>query len=111
MRTLVWFRGKDLRLADHLPLLDAIRLAGRSFNPVTQGERFDPEGTYVRRWVPELAKVPARWVHSPWRAPPLELRACGVDMGRTYPVPIVDHALARGRFLAAAEAHLRRVKS
>jgi deoxyribodipyrimidine photo-lyase len=83
----------------------------RVFNPVTQGERFDAEGLYVRRWVPELAKVPSRWVHSPWQAPPLELRAAGVELGRTYPAPIVDHALARGRFLAAAEGHLRGSKS
>jgi deoxyribodipyrimidine photo-lyase len=50
-------------------------------------------------------------VHRPWTAPPLELRALGVELGRTYPVPIIDHALARGRFLAAAEGHLRRAKS
>jgi deoxyribodipyrimidine photo-lyase len=79
----------------------------RVFNPVTQGERFDADGAYVRRWVPELANVPPRWIHSPWLAPPLELRAAGVNLGRTYPAPIVDHALARGRFLAAAEGHLR----
>jgi len=79
----------------------------RVFNPVTQGERFDADGAYVRRWVPELANVPSRWIHSPWLAPPLELRALGVNLGRTYPVPVVDHALARGRFLAAAEGHLR----
>ena len=79
----------------------------RVFNPVTQGERFDADGAYVRRWVPELANMPSRWIHSPWLAPPLELRAAGVNLGRTYPAPIVDHALARGRFLAAAEGHLR----
>lgn len=78
----------------------------RVFNPVTQGERFDADGAYVRRWVPELAKVPSRWIHSPWLAPPLELRAASVELGRTYPMPIVDHALARGRFLAAAEGFL-----
>ncbi len=79
----------------------------RVFNPVTQGERFDADGAYVRRWVPELANVPSRWIHSPWLAPPLELRALGVHLGRTYPAPIVEHSLARGRFLAAAEGHLR----
>ncbi|MEA2748815.1 MAG: deoxyribodipyrimidine photo-lyase [Myxococcales bacterium] len=83
----------------------------RVFNPVAQGERFDADGAYVRRWVPELAKVPSRWLHSPWQCPPLELRAAGVELGRTYPMPIIDHALARGRFLAAAEGHLRRTKS
>lgn len=80
----------------------------RVFNPVTQGEKFDSEGAYVRRWVPELARVPAKFVHSPWDCPPLELRAAGVELGRTYPGPIVDHALARGRFLAVAEGHLRK---
>jgi deoxyribodipyrimidine photo-lyase len=79
----------------------------RVFNPVTQGERFDADGAYVRRWVPELANVPSRWIHSPWLAPPLELRAVGVNLGRTYPAPIVEHSLVRGRFLAAAEGHLR----
>ncbi len=83
----------------------------RVFNPVTQGERFDADGAYVRRWVPELAKMPSRFVHTPWQCPPLELRAAGVELGRTYPLPIIDHALARGRFLAAAEGHLRSGKS
>lgn len=80
----------------------------RVFNPVTQGEKFDSDGAYVRRWIPELAKVPSKFVHSPWSAPPLELRAAGVELGRTYPAPIVEHTLARGRFLAAAEGHLRK---
>jgi deoxyribodipyrimidine photo-lyase len=80
----------------------------RVFNPVTQGEKFDADGAYVRRWVPELARLPSTYLHSPWAAPPLELRAHGVELGRTYPAPIVDHALARGRFLAAAEGHLRK---
>lgn len=78
----------------------------RIFHPVTQGERFDPEGDYVRRWVPELAKVPTRWIHAPWKAPPIELEAAGVRIGKTYPAPIVDHKEARERFLAVAKAHL-----
>lgn len=80
----------------------------RVFNPVTQGERFDADGAYVRRYVPELAKMPSRFLHRPWDAPAAELARAGVVLGRTYPRPIVDHALARGRFLAAAEGHLRR---
>ena len=64
----------------------------RVFNPVTQGERFDPAGDYVRRWVPELAGVPAKWIHRPWEAP---------GLGETYPRPLVDHAAARERALAA----------
>ena len=66
----------------------------RIFNPVLQGQRFDPSGAYVRQWVPELAKVPDRWIHQPWAAPP-EHRPAG------YPAPMVDHAAARARALAA----------
>ncbi|MGF1641638.1 MAG: cryptochrome/photolyase family protein [Rhodospirillales bacterium] len=73
----------------------------RIFNPILQGEKFDPDGAYVRRWVPELARVPARWIHRPWQAPPLELAAAGVRLGAGYPSPIVDHGEARARALAA----------
>ena len=73
----------------------------RIFNPVRQGERFDPDGAYVRRWVPEIAALPDRWIHRPWAAPPDRLAACGVALGETYPAPIVDHAAARERALAA----------
>ncbi|MEM6991269.1 MAG: FAD-binding domain-containing protein, partial [Myxococcota bacterium] len=79
----------------------------RVFNPVLQGRRFDPAGDYVRRWVPELAKLPARWIHQPWAAPPAALADAGVTLGRSYPRPVVDHRLARERFLAVAKAHLR----
>ena len=80
----------------------------RVFHPVTQGQRFDPEGTYVRTWVPELARLPTRYLHAPWEAPELELRAAGVRLGEHYPRPIVDHATARARFLADAKRHLAR---
>ena len=56
----------------------------------------------MRRWVPELARMPAKWIHEPWNAPAAELERAGVRLGHAYPRPIVDHALARGRFLAAA---------
>jgi deoxyribodipyrimidine photo-lyase len=79
----------------------------RIFNPVTQGEKFDPEGDYVRRWVPELGLMPARYIHNPWEAPDALLRAAGVRLGRDYPRPVVDHRLARERFLALAAQHLR----
>jgi deoxyribodipyrimidine photo-lyase len=72
----------------------------RVFNPVEQGERFDPTGAYVRKWVPELARMPDRWLHDPWNAPPDVLRAAGVRFGETYPTPIVDHREARARYLA-----------
>ncbi len=73
----------------------------RIFNPVLQGEKFDADGAYVRRWVPELAKVPTAWIHKPWDAPPHVLAAAGVTLGRSYPRPIVDHGMARGRALEA----------
>jgi len=73
----------------------------RIFNPVAQGEKFDPQGRYVRRWVPEVAGLPDRWVHAPWTAPPMVLAEAGVRLGATYPRPIVDHNEGRERALAA----------
>jgi len=73
----------------------------RIFNPVSQAAKFDPEGAYIRRWVPELARLPARFIHEPWAAPAEELRAAGVELGSDYPHRIVDHSLARERALAA----------
>lgn len=73
----------------------------RIFNPVLQGEKFDPDGTYVSKWVPELARLPAKLIHHPWDATPMELAAAGVVLGKTYPDPIVDHKAARARALAA----------
>jgi len=73
----------------------------RVFNPRLQGERFDSEGDYVRRWVPELAALPAEDIHAPSEAPALTLRAAGVELGKTYPRPIVEHATARKRALEA----------
>ena len=75
----------------------------RIFNPISQGEKFDQEGTYVRRWVPELAQVPSRYIHAPWRAPDHVLRTAGVTLGSDYPEPIVDHAFARQRALDALQ--------
>ncbi len=73
----------------------------RIFNPVTQGETFDPEGAYVSRWVPELSALPAKVIHAPWRATDEVLAAANVEIGRTYPAPIVDHGEARRTALAA----------
>ena len=73
----------------------------RIFNPVTQGRKFDPGGDYVRRFVPELAGLPDRWIHRPWDAPPDALGAAGVRLGETYPRPIVGHAEARRKALDA----------
>ena len=66
-----------------------------------QAERFAPDGAYVRRWVPELARLAAPAVHSPWKVPCEALRQAGVALGETYPKPIVDHASARARALKA----------
>jgi deoxyribodipyrimidine photo-lyase len=76
----------------------------RIFNPVLQGEKFDPDGAYVRRFVPELARLPARVIHKPWTADAATLRAAGVTLGATYPRPIVDHAAARERALLALKS-------
>jgi deoxyribodipyrimidine photo-lyase len=76
----------------------------RIFNPVSQGLRFDPEGAYVKRWVPELAALPPALVHAPWEAPPLALASCGVTLGADYPFPVVDHAAQRAKALAMYKA-------
>jgi len=68
---------------------------------VIQGERFDPDGAYVRRWVPELSRIPAAWIHKPWKAPRSLLSEAGVELGKGYPEPIVEHEVARKRALAA----------
>ncbi|MDY0874064.1 cryptochrome/photolyase family protein [Dongia rigui] len=76
----------------------------RVFNPITQGIKFDPEGTYVRRWLPELAKLPTHAIHEPSTASLSELSAAHVSLGRSYPLPLVDHAKARLRALATLKA-------
>ncbi|HMQ57748.1 MAG TPA: deoxyribodipyrimidine photo-lyase [Rhizobiaceae bacterium] len=73
----------------------------RIFNPVLQSEKFDPEGDYVRAFVPELAKLDSRFIHKPWEAPKEALRKAGVVLGESYPAPIVDHSTARYRALEA----------
>lgn len=79
----------------------------RIFNPVTQGRRFDPDGQYVREYVPELRDLDRRHIHAPWEAPEILLRAAGLRLGDTYPAPIVDLAAGRQRALSAF-ATLRR---
>jgi deoxyribodipyrimidine photo-lyase len=71
----------------------------RIFNPVSQSERFDPEGKFIRRYLPALAKLPGKLIHAPWLARPLDLAAAGVTLGRDYPAPVVDHAQARAQTL------------
>ena len=72
----------------------------RVFNPVGQGEKFDPQGDYVKRWVPELEGLPKKYVHKPWEAPKAVLEKAGVTLGETYPRPIVEHAKQRDEALA-----------
>lgn len=73
----------------------------RIFNPTAQGQKFDPDGVYVRRWVPELRTVPGKYIHEPWRMPRSEQIRAGCVIGQDYPAQIVDHAVARERVLAA----------
>ena len=73
----------------------------RIFNPVTQGEQYDPNGTFVRRWLPELAQVPDEVVHRPWRMVRDLQKRVGCVIGQDYPAPIVDHQAARLRALSA----------
>lgn len=76
----------------------------RIFNPIIQGERFDSNGDYVKRWLPELKELPEKFIHSPWTAPSLTLQAANIILGKTYPHPIVDHKTARDNALAAYAA-------
>ena len=73
----------------------------RIFNPVLQGQRFDPNGDYVRRWVPELAQLPTRFIHQPWQMPTADLESSGVRLGVDYPYPLVDLKLSREQALEA----------
>jgi deoxyribodipyrimidine photo-lyase len=75
----------------------------RIFNPVTQGEKFDPKGDYIRQWLPELAALPDEVVHKPWEAPEDVLKKAKVTLGKSYPQPLVDHKAARARALAGYE--------
>ncbi len=76
----------------------------RVFNPVLQGEKFDPNGEYVKKWVPELRRVPERWIHRPWEAPEEELLKAKIQLGKQYPLPIVDHPKAKERALMAFQS-------
>ena len=76
----------------------------RIFNPILQGGKFDPTGAYVRRWVPELAKLPVEFIHQPWDAPMEVLVEAGLTLGQDYPHPMVDHGEARVAALAALKA-------
>ncbi|MDI4665714.1 DNA photolyase family protein [Xanthobacter autotrophicus] len=89
-----WVAGSGLDAAPYF----------RIFNPVTQGEKFDPDGAYVRAFVPELAKLPTPFIHKPWTADAHALAHAGIRLGHTYPRPLVDHGAARERALRALES-------
>ncbi len=76
----------------------------RIFNPITQSEKFDAAGKFIRRYVPELANCPDKFIHAPWTLPPQEQRARQLIIGKNYPAPIVDHAVAREKTLAMFKA-------
>lgn len=73
----------------------------RIFNPIIQGQKFDPEGDYVKRYIPELSDLPTKYLHQPWTAPANVLADAGVRIGKSYPAPIVEHRAARNRALGA----------
>lgn len=76
----------------------------RIFNPILQSEKFDPTGDYIRKWVPELQKLPNEYIHEPWKAPAYILKYANVELGITYPLPIINHDFARKRALAAYDS-------
>ena len=82
----------------------------RVFNPVAQAQRYDPNGAYLRRWLPELAGLPSRWLPQPWSAPESVARGAGIRLGETYPHPIVDLQMSRERALRAFERMRRQSK-
>ena len=73
----------------------------RIFNPITQGEKFDARGEYAKQWIPSLENLPSKWVFRPWEAPPSLLSESGIELGKDYPSPCIDHAYGRQRALAA----------
>ena len=73
----------------------------RIFNPILQGEKFDPDGEYVRTWVPELARLPSRYIHKPWEAPARVMKEAGIKPGQDYPEPVIGHREGRQRALDA----------
>ena len=69
----------------------------RIFNPSLQSEKFDPQGKFIRRYVPQLSKLPTQYLHAPWKAKPADWASAGLSLGKDYPLPLVEHAQARQR--------------
>ena len=76
----------------------------RMFNPVMQGQKFDPDGDYVRQWIPEIASLPTAYLFNPWEAPDSVLSAAGIKLGETYPTPMIDLKQSRDAAQAAFES-------
>ncbi|HCP39537.1 MAG TPA: deoxyribodipyrimidine photolyase, partial [Verrucomicrobiales bacterium] len=76
----------------------------RMFNPVLQGQKFDPDGNYVRRWIPEIASLPTEYLFNPWEAPDSVLSAAGIKLGEIYPAPMIDLKQSRDAAQAAFES-------
>jgi deoxyribodipyrimidine photo-lyase len=76
----------------------------RIFNPITQGEKFDPNGEYIRKYIPELAKLPTKYIYAPWQAPEQVLEQANITLGTDYPLPIIDLKLSREQALLAFQA-------
>ncbi len=76
----------------------------RIFNPVLQSEKFDDNGEYIRRWIPEISKLPNKWIHKPWESPEAVLKEAGIVLGKDYPKPIVDHKMARQQALESFQS-------
>jgi deoxyribodipyrimidine photo-lyase len=71
----------------------------RIFNPINQSEKFDPQGKFIKRYLPQLAGLSDKDIHAPWLTKPLALQAAGIELGKHYPLPVVDHAHARAKTL------------
>ena len=75
----------------------------RIFNPITQSEKFDAEGKFIKRYLPQLAKLDAKYIHAPWTAPAMTLQMAGITLGKDYPLPVVAHDEARKKTLTRYE--------
>jgi deoxyribodipyrimidine photo-lyase len=80
----------------------------RVFNPILQGKKFDPQGKFIKHWIPELSGIPTKYIHSPWEMPATIQKQSGCIIGRDYPQPIIEHSFARDRILEVYKASRQR---